>query len=55
MVVEGCSVWNPSFDVAPAELIQSIFTECGAVEKESNSLYSFDMAGFLRENLSSTD
>ena len=29
----GVDVWNPAFDVTPAELIDGVVTECGVVEK----------------------
>ena len=29
----GIAVWNPAFDVTPAELIDGVITECGVVEK----------------------
>ena len=29
----GINVWNPAFDVTPAELIDGVITECGVVEK----------------------
>jgi methylthioribose-1-phosphate isomerase len=29
MNVAGISVWNPAFDVTPADLITGIITECG--------------------------
>ena len=32
MAVEGISVWNPVFDVTPAELVDVLITERGAVE-----------------------
>jgi methylthioribose-1-phosphate isomerase len=31
----GINVWNPAFDVTPAELIDAIVTESGVVEKDS--------------------
>jgi methylthioribose-1-phosphate isomerase len=33
----GMKVWNPSFDVTPAELIDGIITESGVVVKEPGS------------------
>ena len=36
----GTEVWNPAFDVTPAELIDAIVTEVGVVEKVDGS---FDM------------
>jgi methylthioribose-1-phosphate isomerase len=32
---EHMGVWNPAFDVTPAELIDAIITETGVVEKEA--------------------
>ena len=29
----GINVWNPAFDVTPADLIDGVITECGVVEK----------------------
>ncbi|KAI5463574.1 hypothetical protein BGZ63DRAFT_422912 [Mariannaea sp. PMI_226] len=34
-------VWNPAFDVTPAELIDVVVTEKGAVEKDSNGVFDF--------------
>lgn len=39
-------VWNPSFDVTPAELISCIVTEQGVVTKKDR-MTEFDMASFL--------
>ncbi|KAL1916886.1 uncharacterized protein VTP21DRAFT_5083 [Calcarisporiella thermophila] len=41
----GIGVWNPSFDVTPAELITAIVTEKGVVTK--NEKGEFDMGQFL--------
>ncbi len=30
----GIEVWNPAFDVTPAELIDGVITEVGVVEKK---------------------
>ncbi|KAK5951728.1 S-methyl-5-thioribose-1-phosphate isomerase [Knufia fluminis] len=39
----GVDVWNPAFDVTPANLIDGIITEVGVVEKASGSLnFNFD-------------
>lgn len=35
-VVEGAQAWNPVFDVAPAELIDAIVTECGVIERPNS-------------------
>ena len=37
MAPQGMKVWNPAFDVTPAELIDAIITESGVVEKETGS------------------
>jgi len=37
MATEGTSVWNPVFDVTPAELVDVLITEQGAVENPSTS------------------
>lgn len=34
---KGMKVWNPSFDVTPADLIDGIITETGVVEKEAGT------------------
>ena len=36
-VVEGADAWNPVFDVTPAELIDVIVTERGAIERPSEA------------------
>jgi len=41
---EGITVWNPAFDVAPAELIAGIVTEKGLIPRERNA---FDIPAFL--------
>ncbi|CAG8735335.1 15301_t:CDS:2 [Cetraspora pellucida] len=43
---EGVKVWNPSFDVTPAELITAIVTEKGVIEKEKG-MKEFDLKKFL--------
>jgi methylthioribose-1-phosphate isomerase len=37
MAPQGMNVWNPAFDVTPAELIDAIITESRVVEKEAGS------------------
>ena len=32
LVHEGAKVWNPAFDVTPADLIKGIITEAGIIE-----------------------
>ncbi|KAK9463133.1 uncharacterized protein V1516DRAFT_672035 [Lipomyces oligophaga] len=41
----GIDVWNPAFDVAPADLIDAIVTEKGVAEKDSNG--KFDLVKFF--------
>ena len=40
----GIDVWNPAFDVTPADLIDGIITEVGVVEKDSSGKYDLIMA-----------
>ncbi|KAF9903433.1 S-methyl-5-thioribose-1-phosphate isomerase [Lobosporangium transversale] len=46
VAARGINVWNPSFDVTPAELISAIVTEKGVVLKE-DGVQQFDMKAFL--------
>ncbi|KAF9923004.1 S-methyl-5-thioribose-1-phosphate isomerase [Linnemannia zychae] len=46
VAARGIGVWNPSFDVTPAELISAIVTEKGVVLKE-DGVQNFDMKAFL--------
>ncbi|KAF7714893.1 Methylthioribose-1-phosphate isomerase [Penicillium ucsense] len=39
----GINVWNPSFDVTPAALIDGIITEVGVVEKGSDGLFHMEV------------
>lgn len=48
VVVEGINVWNPSFDVAPAKLIEGIVTEKGLVPKDKEG-GSFRVQDFMAE------
>ncbi|KAF9380945.1 S-methyl-5-thioribose-1-phosphate isomerase [Podila verticillata] len=48
VAARGIGVWNPSFDVTPAELISAIVTERGVVLKGDGQL--FDMKTFLSSN-----
>lgn len=41
VAAKGIDVWNPSFDVTPAELIDGIITEVGVAEKGPDN--SFDL------------
>lgn len=36
------NVWNPAFDVTPAELIDGIITEIGVVEKDSDGVFRME-------------
>lgn len=47
IAAEGINVWNPSFDVTPADLITAIVTEKGVATKAPGSKV-FDMATFLK-------
>ncbi|KAG8525459.1 S-methyl-5-thioribose-1-phosphate isomerase [Bacidia gigantensis] len=38
----GTHVWNPSFDVTPADLIDGIITEKGVMEKGAGGTFHFD-------------
>ncbi|KAG0050969.1 S-methyl-5-thioribose-1-phosphate isomerase [Gryganskiella cystojenkinii] len=49
VAARGIGVWNPSFDVTPAELISAIVTERGVVLKE-DGVQVFDMKTFLSSN-----
>ena len=40
----GGQVWNPAFDVTPAELIDGIVTEVGVVEKHQGA---FDLVSIF--------
>lgn len=42
----GISVWNPAFDVTPANLITAIITEKGVITKKDSSS-TFDIKGFV--------
>ena len=46
VAAEGIGVWNPAFDVTPAELIDGIVTEYGVISKEPDSK-EFDLAAFV--------
>ncbi|KAF1953909.1 putative translation initiation factor [Byssothecium circinans] len=39
IAANGIGVWNPAFDVTPAELIDGIITEVGVVEKDSDGVF----------------
>ncbi|KAI9671581.1 MAG: S-methyl-5-thioribose-1-phosphate isomerase [Caeruleum heppii] len=42
LAAPGIGVWNPAFDVTPAELIDGIITERGVVEKGADGAFHFD-------------
>ncbi|GAB2224999.1 hypothetical protein Droror1_Dr00005781 [Drosera rotundifolia] len=45
VAASGISVWNPAFDVTPAELISGIITEKGVITKAGND--AFDIKTFV--------
>lgn len=45
IAAKGIDVWNPSFDVTPAELIDGIITEIGVFEKDASG--EFDLTAAL--------
>ncbi|CAD6257279.1 unnamed protein product [Miscanthus lutarioriparius] len=47
VAASGISVWNPAFDVTPANLITAIITEKGVITK-TDADGSFDIKGFLQ-------
>lgn len=47
IAAEGIDVWNPAFDVTPAELIDGIITEVGVAEREGNS--GFDLSVLFQD------
>lgn len=49
IAANGINVWNPAFDVTPAELIDGIVTEVGVVEKDADG--SFHLDGLFRDNV----
>ncbi|PSK57901.1 Methylthioribose-1-phosphate isomerase [Elsinoe australis] len=42
IAANGIDVWNPAFDVTPAELIDGVVTEKGVVEKGPDGKFNFD-------------
>ena len=44
IAASGIEVWNPAFDVTPAELIDGIITEVGVVEKGQNGKFDLTLA-----------
>ncbi|XP_060208222.1 methylthioribose-1-phosphate isomerase-like isoform X2 [Lycium barbarum] len=47
VAASGISVWNPAFDVTPANLISGIITDKGVITK--NGADTFDIAEFVRK------
>ena len=41
IAAEGVDVWNPAFDVTPAELIDGVVTEVAVVEKGQDGRFDF--------------
>lgn len=44
IAANGINVWNPSFDVTPAELIDGIITEIGVMEKDADGRFDLTVA-----------
>jgi len=42
IAADGIGIWNPAFDVTPAELIDGIVTEVGVVEKDSTGVFDLE-------------
>ncbi|KAF1987832.1 Methylthioribose-1-phosphate isomerase [Aulographum hederae CBS 113979] len=49
IAANGIGVWNPAFDVTPAELIDGIITEVGVVEKDGNG--NFDLKSIFDQDV----
>ncbi|KAM1528852.1 hypothetical protein ACFX1Z_018132 [Malus domestica] len=47
VAASGISVWNPAFDVTPANLITGIITEKGVITKKGTD--AFDIKGFVQK------
>jgi len=47
VAASGISVWNPAFDVTPANLITAIITERGVITK-ADADGAFDIKGFIQ-------
>jgi methylthioribose-1-phosphate isomerase len=39
IAADGIDIWNPAFDVTPAELIDGIITEVGVAEKDASGKF----------------
>ena len=42
VAAEGIDIWNPAFDVTPAELIDSIITEVGVATKNAKGAFHLE-------------
>jgi methylthioribose-1-phosphate isomerase len=42
IAAEGIDIWNPAFDVTPAELIDGIITEIGVAEKDGEGRFNLE-------------
>ncbi|KAI9683155.1 MAG: S-methyl-5-thioribose-1-phosphate isomerase [Trizodia sp. TS-e1964] len=42
VATKGINVWNPAFDVTPAELIDAVVTEVGVVERSPDGRFHFE-------------
>lgn len=52
VAASGISVWNPAFDVTPANIITGIITEKGVITK--NGTEDIDIKGFIRKATSNS-
>jgi methylthioribose-1-phosphate isomerase len=41
IAAEGIDIWNPAFDITPAELIDGVITEVGVVQKGKDGEFDF--------------
>jgi methylthioribose-1-phosphate isomerase len=48
IAADGIDIWNPAFDVTPAELIDGIITEVGVAEKNADG--KFDLEALFKIN-----
>jgi methylthioribose-1-phosphate isomerase len=48
IAAQGIDIWNPAFDVTPAELIDGIITEVGVAEKDAEG--KFNLADLFKES-----
>ena len=42
VAAEGIDIWNPAFDVTPADLIDGIITEVGVAEKDDSGVFHLE-------------